>query len=403
MRRFIEVAYMLAMVQGMLTIRPATSLVRPLSSRSQTAQFSRIAQQSPACNLAPRTTDNETPTRTRITCQTRSQRHFGLFASCTMPYSSPSLSPASRILIAQRPASLKGAVNPGHALASAATAEQMETINTSDDNRKIVQNMLHRIRAVNFMPLDIRHSFLRFEVDGVSLGKVRPAMAKLLCSTSELQSSVFTMDESVGSITFSESVGKSVAERTAAVGTVMESLRDRGIIRGWRNELYPVASGFYEEPLFLMERVAVPFLGCLEYGVHINGYIADSGEDSIRMWMARRSPTKSKFPNMLDHIVAGGQPAGLSLNENVVKECLEEAGIPEHVTMEPGRLTPNGAVSYETYNPGSDTVSRAVIFNYDLLLPTDFNPVAVDGGKLLQLAFCLLALSHRMLDANRGL
>eukprot|EP00984_Skeletonema_dohrnii_P003890 scaffold1339_cov129-Skeletonema_dohrnii-CCMP3373.AAC.1 len=30
------------------------------------------------------------------------------------------------------------------------------------------------------------------------------------------------------------------------------------------------------------------------------------------MWMARRSKTKSKFPSMLDHIVAGGQPAGLS-------------------------------------------------------------------------------------------
>jgi Domain of unknown function (DUF4743) len=295
------------------------------------------------------------------------------------------------------------AINPRRALASATTSEQMETIDTNKDNGKIVQNMLHRIRAVNFMPLDIRHSFLRFEVDGVALGKVRPGMAKLLCSISELQSSVFTMNESVGSITFSESVGKSVAERTAAVAAVMEALRDRGIIKGWRNELYPVASGFYEEPLFLMERVAVPFLGCLEYGVHINGYVADSGEDSIRMWMARRSPTKSKFPNMLDHIVAGGQPAGLSLNENVVKECLEEAGIPEHVTMEPGRLTPNGAVSYETYNPVSDTVSRAVIFNYDLLLPADFIPVAVDGGKSSQLEFCLLALSHRMLDANRGL
>ena len=50
------------------------------------------------------------------------------------------------------------------------------------------------------------------------------------------------------------------------------------------------------------------------------------------MWMARRSPTKSKYPNMLDHIVAGGQPVGIGLMDNVVKECMEEAGIPEDVT-----------------------------------------------------------------------
>jgi len=34
---------------------------------------------------------------------------------------------------------------------------------------------------------------------------------------------------------------------------------------------------------------------------------------------------------MLDHIVAGGIPFGLSLIDNVVKECGEEANIPEEL------------------------------------------------------------------------
>eukprot|EP00957_Ditylum_brightwellii_P028937 2186022-Ditylum_brightwellii.AAC.1 len=80
----------------------------------------------------------------------------------------------------------------------------------------------------------------------------------------------------------------------------MEQLRDDGHITGWRNELYPIAEGFYDEPLLLMERAATSFVGAIEYGVHING--------------------------MLDHIVAGGQPANMGLMENVIKECMEEAG-----------------------------------------------------------------------------
>ena len=36
---------------------------------------------------------------------------------------------------------------------------------------------------------------------------------------------------------------------------------------------------------------------------------------------------KSTWPGMLDHIVAGAIPYGVSVLENVVKECEEEAGI----------------------------------------------------------------------------
>ena len=41
------------------------------------------------------------------------------------------------------------------------------------------------------------------------------------------------------------------------------------------------------------------------YGVHINGWSQTS--QGIELWVARRSPTKQKWPGKLDHLAAGGQ------------------------------------------------------------------------------------------------
>ena len=142
-------------------------------------------------------------------------------------------------------------------------------------------------------------------------------------------------------------------------------------------KLYPVAESFYSEPLFLMERAAVTVLGVLEYGIHINGLVQEPGNEPPKMWIARRSPTKSKFPGMLDHIVAGGQPAGLGLLENCIKECEEEANIPESISR--AGVQAAGAISYENYESRSDKITRCVLFNYDLYLPNDFEPKPVDG------------------------
>lgn len=111
----------------------------------------------------------------------------------------------------------------------------------------------------------------------------------------------------------------------------------------------------------------------------------------------------SNFPSQ-DHVAAGGQPHDLSLFENVVKECEEEAGIPRHV-VEQG-LRPVGAISSRRHNKKSDTIvrdihvcsltlccfisitdlvktptsqERVVLFTYDLYLPESFKPQAVDG------------------------
>lgn len=252
----------------------------------------------------------------------------------------------------------------------------------SSTTSTVIQNMLYRIRQVNSLPNDLE--MLDFCLDGVVLGKVRPDKAATLrAATFFDQQTVFCLDpQRPRTLTLSNTIAPTCQARTAAVRTVMEQLRDAGRIRGWRDEDYPVAAKFGDAPLLLVERAAVPWLGALEYGVHMNGMLSVSDtaakDDTTvpRLWMARRSATKSKYPGMVDHLVAGGQPAGLSLWENAVKECQEEAGIPADVARQ--ALQPVGAVSYASLT-ADDTLTRAVLFTYDLHVPANFTPTPVDG------------------------
>jgi len=294
----------------------------------------------------------------------------------------------------------------------AATANNNSCTNGSivagqEKEEQLIRNMLYRIRKCNEMPENLRSRIVDFQVDGCVLGKVDPKVAEILCSTKVTAGlSVFEMvtDKSKAYLTLSEEVaGTTVESRTQAVGGVMEELRRTGIVTGWRDELYPISDSFYNPPVFLMERAATDLLGVLSYGVHINGILPENDKNSNlpKMWMARRSKTKSKYPGMVDHIVAGGQPAGLGLMENVIKECEEEAGIPPELFARPDvDLRPAGVVSYQETircvigdennnkingNQEEDDfnsfyqISRVVLFNYDLVLPQDFSPKPLDG------------------------
>lgn len=294
------------------------------------------------------------------------------------------------------------------------TTNAVRTMSLSNEE-KLMQDMLYRIRQVNSVPADIRSSLLDFRVNGVKLGQVRPNIAKLLCSISASpvprkdnkdtvgDHAAFCIqwdDSSKAFLTLSPMCGTTFESRSAAVAAVTERLKDQKIITGWRNELFPVAPTFYDDPVFAMERAAVSYLGVIEYGVHVIGLVQSSSDNSYQMWMARRAQTKSKFPGMMDHIAAGGQPIGLSLTENVVKECYEEAGIPEAIARQ--GLRPAGAVTYEHYVSSKDVVvckrtmkftqtiysihlltcasqERCVLFCFDLYLPDDFQPKPVDG------------------------
>ena len=115
------------------------------------------------------------------------------------------------------------------------------------------------------------------------------------------------------------------------------------------------------------------WFGLKAYGVHVNCYVEEAG-GGVSVWVARRSATKSMWPNMLDHMVAGGLPYGLSPHECVVKECGEEASVPEALARS---AVCTGAVSYETEIP--EGLKRDVLLCFDLRLPRDFAPRAADG------------------------
>ena len=72
--------------------------------------------------------------------------------------------------------------------------------------------------------------------------------------------------------------------------------------------------------------------------------------------------------------VAGGQPSDLGLQENVEKECIEEASISSQLARE---ARPSSAVAYK-YETRKG-ISPKTLFCYDLQVPTNFVPVNADG------------------------
>lgn len=220
---------------------------------------------------------------------------------------------------------------------------------------------LDRIRACQvFNPDDYRP----LRVDGGRVGWVRPALADVLGRHPD----VFQV--SADAVTLApDLVGP--ARRTGAVARVVRSLIDDGILDDWRGEAYPVGIRF-AEPLFTIDRGAVPSLGVRGYGVHLNGYVR-RGEE-IHMWIGRRSPTKRMAPNKLDQLVAGGQPAGLTPSENLIKEAGEEASIPREMVE---KARPVGAITYCTER--EDGLRNDVLFVYDLEIPEGFEPDNTDG------------------------
>ncbi|KAL5201262.1 hypothetical protein ABZP36_035616 [Zizania latifolia] len=159
-------------------------------------------------------------------------------------------------------------------------------------------------------------------------------------------------------------------ERTNAVGNVIKNLGE--LIPGIRNELFPITSSYGMPVYFSLERAAAPYFGIKAYGVHMNGYVEKDGQKFL--WLAKRSDMKQTYPGMLDHLVAGGLPYGISCEENVIKECEEEAGIPRSISS---NATSVGAISYMDIE--GFRYKRDVLFCYDLKLPADFVPNNEDG------------------------
>jgi isopentenyldiphosphate isomerase len=229
-----------------------------------------------------------------------------------------------------------------------------------------LRGFVARVQECNAHPDELR-DLVPFTVGGAAAGLLRPEFAAQLASTFP---AVFS--RSGGAVTLSPTLSTPQA-RTDAVAACMLLLREDGTVRGWRDELFAVATSFDAEPLLLLERACAAHFGIKAYGVHVNCYVRHP-DGRIDVWVARRSKTKPTWPSLLDHAVAGGLGHGLSPSANVVKECEEEANVPPLLAAQ---AQPVGVVSYVALV--AEGVKRDVLFCYDLQLPPDFVPSNNDG------------------------
>jgi len=196
---------------------------------------------------------------------------------------------------------------------------------------------------------------LPFRIGTASVGWVKPDFAARLAAFPEI----------------SVTADGVVQTDATALPAIARRLSDAGCFR-WRREAFDVRAEPDGPVLAQLDRGAVPSFGVLAAGVHLNGLVRRP--DGLHVWVARRAAAKLLDPSKLDHIVAGGVPAGLTPVETLVKEAEEEAAIPASLACQ---AVPVATISYAMERP--EGLRRDLLYCYDLDLPEAFSPHAADG------------------------
>lgn len=223
-------------------------------------------------------------------------------------------------------------------------------------------DFLQHIRACN--NYDAGH-FLPFRIDGVVVGRLRPGFAENLRNWP----SVFDVSQDGVELTAHL---REFEERSAKIAEILTQLVEQGVITHLHGEQYVATAAGREQGLALIDRAAAPYFGIRAFGQHINGYVREG--DSLKMWVARRALDRRNYPGRLDNIAAGGLPYGISLHENLLKECWEEAGIPPELAA---RARGVGTVTYSAETEKG--FKPDTLYCYDLELPPEFTPESIDG------------------------
>lgn len=160
--------------------------------------------------------------------------------------------------------------------------------------------------------------------------------------------------------------------RSAALADLAVRLVAAGWCQPLRGEPFAVVEAWGRPALAKADRAVLPALGLRGLGIHVNGFVRRA--DGLHMWIGRRARDRAVSPGKLDHVIAGGQPYGLTPGENLVKEAGEEAGFPPEVAR---RAVPVGTVTYRLEGP--DGLRPDTLLLYDLELAEDEVPRNVDG------------------------
>ncbi len=224
-------------------------------------------------------------------------------------------------------------------------------------------SFLDHIRRCNANDLD---GFLPFEIGGARVGWVRPAVRDVLLGLGR------TFEARAGGVALAQRL-ETFDDRSAALFEATTAIAAAGLAPRTRSELYGVRAHWGRPPVAAVDRSVVAAFGFRAYGVHVNGWRRNAAGE-IELWIGRRAADKSVEPGKLDNMVAGGQPLGLTLMENLVKEAAEEADVPEALAR---TAIPVGCIAYTMET--SEGLKPDMMFCYDLEVPKDFKPVNTDG------------------------
>jgi 8-oxo-dGTP pyrophosphatase MutT (NUDIX family) len=212
---------------------------------------------------------------------------------------------------------------------------------------------LHHLRTCNNARLP--GDRLPFRIGSAQVGWVKPALAAALAKFRGISADA-------AGITLTDG---------ARLREIARQLVEDGHFR-WRREDFDIRASPDGEVLARLDRGALPSFGVVAEGVHVNGLVRRS--DGVHVWVARRAADKQLDPGKLDHIVAGGVPAGLTPAETLLKEAEEEAAIPASLARQ---AVPVALIAYAMERP--EGLRRDRLHCYDLDLPDDFKPSAADG------------------------
>lgn len=218
---------------------------------------------------------------------------------------------------------------------------------------------IHRLNAVD--PTKYR----KFMVGWRSMGLVTDTFSEVLKSYPQ------TFQVTEETVSFLDSLATPEA-RTEAMAAIAKPLAASGAVVPLVGETYAAKNNFMDQPEFHLDRALVAYFGLRAYGIHINGFV--KRPDGPQMWLARRAADRNVEPNKLDNMVAGGQPADLSLMDNLIKECAEEADISESLAR---TAKPVSTITYHMET--SKGLKPDCMFCYDLEMPPEVTPKPVDG------------------------
>lgn len=161
------------------------------------------------------------------------------------------------------------------------------------------------------------------------------------------------------------------AARSEALAGLAQALAARGHLR-IRGEAFDVRATPGGPVVATLDRGAVPAFGVIAEGVHVNGLVRRA--DGLHVWVGHRAAHKAVAPGKLDHLVAGGIPAGHTVEQTLVKEAGEEASIPPALAL--GARPSGTRLSYVMRT--EEGLRRDVLHAFDLDLPDDVVPVPHD-------------------------